>query len=776
MISKSFGEGWRFAYTPTEAWTQRVPGVAQRPVTLPHDFKLELTRTADCPSGSSEAHYPGGVGYYEKTFMADARMCGGRAMLLLDGAYRITHVRINRELVAVHTGGYTAFLADMTGKLKVGENTLLVTVDASLMPASRWYTGAGLYRDVTLLTGGQVCFAPMETRIQTEIAQGSAIVRVVAPVLGQGEDAPSMHAQVLAPNGQVVATWEGGAGEEMAIALDAPILWSPESPALYTLSLALRNGTDPLDSQAIPFGIRTVSVSAREGLTLNGRPLLLKGGCVHHDNGVLGARSHPDAEWRKVQRLKECGYNAIRCAHNPPSTAFLDACDRQGMLVIDEAFDCWREGKKQLDDHIFFETQWQQTLRSMILRDRNHPSVIMWSTGNEIVERSGISDGADWSRRLADYVRALDSTRPVNNAVCGFFEDPEIAEMAANSLSTAGEGKDFWAQRSEAFLAPLDVAGYNYLLDRYEKDHALYPERIMLGTESFPAQALDNWQAVQMHPYLLGDFVWTAWDYLGESGIGHTSFDGPTSGHKPFPYHLATCGDLDICGIKRPQSHYRDFVWSGRVTPYIATQHPRHFGSEEHLMAWGWPDIAECWNYAGHEGKPVLVTVYAAGDEVELLLEGISLGRRPAGEAHRYTATFEVPYKPGRLEAIAYACGKRIGHAQLETTGHPSALRMIAETQPDAVSMNGLLYVQVEVSDEAGRLVPDACPALEAGVDGAAELYAFGCADPEGAQQYTGTRCRAYKGRALAVLRRTGDGPVALTVTSPGLVHSVLNI
>lgn len=772
MKKTCFNDGWLFSYVPVEDWVNRGNKKAERPVTLPHDFKLELTRTAETPAGPSEGFYPGGVGYYEKTIHADEEMCAGRVLLLFDGAYRLTSVRVNRNLVTTHQGGYSAFFADLTGRLHPGENKLSVTVDASMMPASRWYSGAGLYRDVTLLTGGDATLDPWGVCVQTDDLQ---TVRVTAAYTAPAGKKCTLRHTVLGSEGNPAASGEDSADKPQTFSLANARVWSPDDPYLYTLRTELLADGQVMDTHTTRFGIRTIRVDGQEGFVLNGHSMKLKGGCVHHDNGVLGAKSHPDAERRKVRKLKENGYNAIRCAHNPPSSVFLDACDELGMLVIDEAFDCWREGKKQLDDHIFFEYHWQEELRAMILRDRNHPSIVFWSTGNEIVERSGVSDGALWSRRLADAVRELDSTRPVNNAVCRFFEDPDVAEMEANKSTAKEDGMDFWAERSAEFIKPLDVVGYNYMLDRYEKDYALFPERIFMGTESFAVEALDNWQAVQRHPYVLGDFVWTAWDYLGESGIGFSSFEGPVNFLRQFPFHLAYCGDIDICGNKRPQSHYRDFVWSGRKAPYIGVRHPEHAGKEEHLTAWGWNDLAEIWHWPGWEGKPVDVILYADGAEVELLLNGTSLGRQPCGEGERYTARFTVPYAAGTLEAIAWQNDVQIGRATLTTPDAPAAVALNPEGDA-RIAPDRLIYVPVSIVDAQGRLVSDAALPLTAKVEGAAELYAFGCANPTGDQMYVADTCNAYLGQALAVLRCTGEGPVVLRVQAEGLEQAVLSL
>jgi beta-galactosidase len=526
--------------------------------------------------------------------------------------------------------------------------------------------------------------------------------------------------------------------------------WNPEHPYLYTLTARLVQDCMVQDEERAQFGVRTIALDRERGLLLNGQPIKLKGGCVHHDNGILGAKSHPDAERRKVRLLKEAGFNAIRCAHNPPSQVFLDACDALGMLVIDEAFDVWNEGKKQLDEHITFASNWEKDLRAMIGRDHNHPCILFWSTGNEIVERFGTSGGYAWAERLAQAVRELDPTRYLTNAVCG----------AADEMKELGdENADFFERRTAPFLAPLDAAGYNYLLERYEKDHALFPQRLFMGTESFPIEALDNWEAVQKHPYVLGDFVWTAWDYLGESGIGRDIevSEGSEWGLGVFPIHQANCGDLDICGFKRPQSHFRDFVWSGREAPYVAVRCPDYTGKPEAISRWGWVDLLESWNWPGHEGQPIEVTVYAAGKEATLLLDGELIEAKPIV---RYTARFTLPYQPGVL-TVKTDCGE----ASLATTGEAVGFRLTPETEPGIVPVGGLVYVKIEAVDAQGRLVPDANLPFAAVPGEGYDLYALGCGDIAGAQNYTANQCHTFRGRAMAVLIKTAaasDCPVSI--------------
>lgn len=780
MNSYDFSHDWQFAYAENEDWSVQHGNHEYTSVNLPHDFKIGLERCKSSFSGPSEGFYPGGIGYYKKTFHVDKNMLSQRALLYFDGVYRMCEVRLNRNLIATHEGGYTGFFADLTGKMVEGENTIQVKANASMLPASRWYSGAGIYRKVTLYTGSIPCIEPWGTSIVTlpeTLSAENADILIKSKIYNPLGLPCNIRYEILDPDGNRVAadTVLNVISEtNVTFSIQYPKLWDADSPFLYTLYALVETDGGKTEPSCIKFGIRTIKADAKYGLQINGKKVLLRGGCVHHDNGLLGSAGYPASEWRKVKKLKENGYNAVRCAHNPPSTAFLDACDELGMYVIDEAFDCWREGKKLNDEHIFFETHWEEELQSMILRDRNHPSVIMWSTGNEIVERSGLSDGAVWSKKLADAVRKIDNSRPVTNALCGFFEDHLIAEMEANTKSTAGEGKDYWAAKSEKFCEPLDVVGYNYLLDRYEKDHKLYPERIIAGTESFPMEAFENWAAVEKYPYVIGDFVWTAWDYLGESGIGHTSFEGEARGLKPFPWHVANCGDLDLCGRKRPQSHYRDFLWTSRKKPYIAVQHPMNYGKTENISPWGWPDLMESWSFPGYEGKKVKVVVYASGDEAALLLNGKVLDKKPCGIATKYMQEFEVDYMPGELSVIAYENSKEVGRAFLRTADKPEKILLYPEN--DISNEDNIVFVDIQVADKNNELVPYADNEIEITVDGG-RLLAMGSGQPDSSQNYTKPIGSVWRGRTMVVIQKDKAADIVkIKATGRNLEEGILFI
>jgi beta-galactosidase len=553
---------------------------------------------------------------------------------------------------------------------------------------------------------------------------------------------------------------------------------------MYTLVSELQIDGKVVDSERVPFGIRSFSVDAKNGFRLNGAPLKLKGGCVHHDNGLLGAASYDRSEERKIELMKAAGYNAIRCAHNPPAPAMLDACDRLGMLVIDETFDCWRMGKNPNDYHLYFEEWWQRDTEAMVRRDRNHPSIILWSVGNEVPERTGISDGYAWARKQADYVRALDPTRLVTSALPFLFEEmfanPEIIAQSIADIQSLFDPKrvtptdpatDSWGNLTREFNTALDVVGYNYLYPRYEYDGKQFPGRVMAGTETFPLLAYEYWKETERFPYVIGDFVWTSIDYLGESGIGKVSFN---EGDMPFgaeyPYHLANCGDIDICGFKRPQSYFRDILWGVRGAPYLAALDPQYFGIKARFNQWGWEPVEESWTFPGQEGQPTRVDVYSAAEEVEVLVNGVSAGRKPAGAAARNKVSFEVTYQPGTIEAVSYNGGHVSGRASLLTAGQPVRLNLSADHPVLRAEFGDLSYVTIEIQDKQGCRVPNAEALLTLEVSGAGDLLAIGTANPTSEELYTGSQRKAWQGRLMAVVRATGQpGPITLKAQVEGL-------
>lgn len=620
--SRLFDANWRFLKDSTiHAEQPNYNDANWRKLDLPHDWSIEdlsdqMPNQVVGPfsrasvGGTSTGYTVGGTGWYRKAFKLNPAEKGKLVRIHFDGAYMETDVWLNGHHLGYHPYGYTPFDYDLTPYLSPqGQTNVLAVRVKNLGQNSRWYTGSGIYRHVWLTVTEPVHIAPMGVSITTpQVSDKTAQVQIETTLGNEtGKSIPvlvqttliSLTGKPIGTSQQVVTVSANGkTTSKQTITVANPQVWSPETPRLYQANVVIMSGKKRLDSITTTFGIRSISIDATRGFVLNGKRVLLKGGCVHHDNGPLGAVAIDRAEERKVELLKATGFNAVRTSHNPPSTAFLDACDRLGLLVIDEAFDMWQRPKKPQDYHRFFDEWSQRDLESMIRRDRNHPSVVLWSIGNEINERAD-SSGLIITKQLADAAHQLDPTRPITEALCVFWEHP---------------GKT-WEDSDKAFSL-LDVGGYNYEWKHYESDHQRHPDRIMLGTETFAKEAFENWQQVEKHPYVIGDFVWTAMDYVGETAIGHALFQPKTDKDStravlPWPWFNAWCGDLDLIGFKKPQSFYRDVVWRNRPIA-LAVHSPIPDGMKETVTNWGWPDEHQSWSWSGAEGKPLQVRVFRA--------------------------------------------------------------------------------------------------------------------------------------------------------------------
>lgn len=802
-------DGWRFHRGEAPgAEAPEFEDAGWRTVHLPHDWSIEELPPHSESTGEGavwgEAVVPsrigpfdrdqsegkrvtgwvlGGAGWYRKRFAVAA---GKHVEIRFDGVYMNCDVWLNGHHLGNHPYGYTSFAYDLTPHLRrEGENLLAVRV-RNEGRNSRWYSGSGLYRHVWLTVTGEIRVPLWGVSVTTpDVSPDAATVKVAVRIENRGQTAREVTVRVRlldasnagAGTHQAVQSVPAGgeAQVEHVLAVAAPKRWSPAAPHLYRAEVDLVVDGKTVDPASTTFGIRKIEVDADRGLRINGEEIKLKGGCLHHDNGVLGAAAIDRAEERRVELMKANGFNAIRCSHNPPSPAFLDACDRLGMLVIDEAFDQWERPKNPQDYHLYFREWWQRDLESMLLRDRNHPSVIFWSIGNEIPERAD-PRGVEIARQLVDEIKRLDPTRPVTAAVPFFFE--------------AGRPRP-WTESDPAFQY-LDVAGYNYQWREYEPDHARLPGRVIVGTESFPLQAFENWQFVEKHPYVIGDFVWTGMDYLGEAGIGTAQLRAPARGpaapnpappasglalgfpagatflSADYPWFDAYCGDIDLIGEKKPQSYYRDVVW-GRSKLEMAVQRPIPEGRQELISPWGWSDELRSWTWPGHEGRPLKVRVYTAGDQVRLLLNGKEIGIQPVSAETKLKAEFEVPYAPGELRAIALAKGRPIAELAFKTAGPPARLRLRADRQSLRRDRRDLAFVTVEVLDQAGELVPDAVVPITFHLRGAGELAGVGNANPKDVASFRQPRTRTFHGKCLAVVRPTGSaGSIVLRAEAEG--------
>jgi beta-galactosidase len=778
MKKQTFDQGWEYS--------EAVGMIAMfnpqwQPINLPHDAMIAKPRAASNPSGGGGGFFPGGVANYRKKFLVPEEWHGQSVQLEFEGVYMNAEVSINRQLLHLQPYGYSSFVVDITPYLVYGqENEVGVVANNTAQPNSRWYSGTGIYRHVWLRTGGSVHIQPWGVFVTTPVVDPAASVVQVATELASlsgGSEGAVLRTTVLDAEGAAVAQIETPVKRlsvQQTLLVKGAKLWSVDEPNLYTLLSEVLVGGSVVDTERTTFGIRSIAADAQDGFRLNGVPLKLKGGCIHHDHGPLGAASYDRAEERKVELLKSAGFNALRSAHNPPAPALLDACDRLGMLVIDETFDCWRRGKTPNDYHLNFEEWWERDTAALVKRDRNHPSVIMWSIGNEILESLGAPEGPAWCQRQAETVRKLDSTRFVTSAVpINFMEMMEKGELGLDLTSLPvpeDPQKDRWALLTTEFAKPLDIVGYNYLPQRYEVDSTRFPGRVIAGTETFPHMAYTFWKETERLPHVIGDFVWTAFDYLGEAGIGSVNFEGRPAFGAPYPYHLANCGDLDICGFKRPQSYYRDLLWGVRAAPFIGVLDPQHYGKPLAFSPWGWEPVIDSWTFPGEEGKPTQVDVYAIDEEVELFINGVSVGRKPAGAASQNKATFEVVYQPGTIEAVGYTGGKETGRTHLATASSPAALRLTPDRAMLEAVYGDLAFVTVEVVDQDSVVVKHGEPVISLQVSGAGELIAVGAANPLSEEPYVGSQRKAYQGRLLAVVRTTGDaGAIALEAQAGGL-------
>ena len=720
-------------------------------------------------------------------------------------------VYLNGKKLGIHPYAYTSFRFDLTPGLDFSKpNVLAVRVDDSEQPSSRWYMGAGIYRHVRVIVTEPVHVAPWGVYVRTPEASGES-AKVLVKTQTQNDSANSadvtVRTTILSTQGksvdkqqsQVQIAARGKADTTQEIALAKPSLWSPENPTLYQAVTEVVQGGKVIDRVETNFGVRTLAWTVDKGLVLNGKSIKLTGGSVHHDNGPLGAAAFDRAEERRVELLKAAGYNAVRTAHNPPSPEFLDACDRIGILVLDEPFDVWTAHKVKFDYATYFDDWWKRDIDSMVLRDRNHPSIVIWGIGNEIPELE-TEKGRVIGKQLADEVRSLDNTRPLTLAFPGTTTAPN----------------------AEAVFSLLDITGYNYnILPTYAEDHKKLPSRIMLTTESLPSKAYPLWRATQENAYVLGDLTWTAMDYLGESGIGAWSYGTPEQAKTAeqmmgsmmgntamidkmflgmangvdvmaemakggnsdpaakaamavmfhgFPWHAANCGDLDLTGYRKPQSYYRDILWNGGDRVYATVRLPEPEGKKIIAVGWAVYPTLPSWTWPGREGKDMQVEVYAGTEKVRLYLNDKLVGEMPTGVKQQRKAVFSVPYAPGTLKAVGVNGDREVATSVLETAGEPIKLRLTADRSTLHADSEDLSFVTVEAVDAQGRVQPNAANEVRFTISGPGTIVAVGNGDGTSKESYQGDHRALFDGRALVVVRTSRTaGAIRLAASAPGM-------
>jgi beta-galactosidase len=797
--------GWKFFLgDPADAESPKFNDDSWRTLNLPHDWSIEGAPSERNTTGAGGGYYPAGIGWYRKTFSPQRSWKDKRVCLEFDGVAGDTSVYLNGKKLGVHPYAYTSFRFDLTPYLDLSaKNVLALRVDNSMQPNSRWYSGSGIYRHVRLVITEPIHIAPWGVFVSTPDASGTSARVVIKTQLENTSTVPeevTLKTILESPSGiklrevsTAVQTQRGQSAEAaQEITLDRPSLWSPASPSLYRAVTRVVTNGKLRDEVQTAFGIRSLAWSAEKGLLLNGTTIKLAGGSVHHDNGPLGAAAFDRAEERKVELLKAAGFNAVRTAHNPPSAAFLDACDRLGLLVLDEPFDVWTVSKRKYDYARFFKNWWQQDIDAMVKRDRNHPSIILWGIGNEIPE-VWTPDGAPIAKQLAERVRSLDSTRPLTQAFPGATYGPN----------------------ADAAISQVDIAGYNYnLAQNGPSDHGRVPSRIMVTTESLPADAFEQWQLVQDHTYMVGEFVWAAMDYLGESGGGAWSYGEPKqaaqlnqmkkflraylakmgadgknpmagfqNGQPPnplfpgFPWHGAYCGDLDLTGFRKPSSYYRDILWNGGDRVFAVVRLPEPEGKKILAPGWSVYPTLPSWTWPGHEGKALTIEVYSGAESVQLFLNDKLVGEKPTGKEQEFKASFDVPYTPGTLKAVGLRGGKVVAENTLHTTGDAVRLKLTADRTILSADGQDLAFVTVEAIDDKGRLQMNSEQRVRFTVDGAGTIAAVGNGDGKALDSYFGKEFGLFHGRALVVLRTaTNAGQINLSAAADGVGSSSVAI
>ncbi len=760
---------WRVLDVPHD-WSVEPAPIQKEGITIGPFSKLN-------ESGAGGADYGqtlGGEGWYRKSFTIAPEDAEKLHTLYFEGIYNQSEVYINGKKVKFNHYGYTSFKVDITKYCHAAgvSNTIAIRV-VNVGENSRWYAGSGIYRNVWLIKTDKTHLEEWDTFVDaSEVSGKDAKIKFSTIVHNQGkQDSPYvLNVKIFSPQGKEVYSDSKNLiiSSESLYSSDYIIkkaeLWSVDSPVLYKAEVSVSSEGKELDKISIPFGVRTISVSAQNGFLLNGKSLKLKGGCIHHDNGLLGAAAINRAEERKVELLKANGYNAVRCSHNQVSEYFLEVCDRLGMLVIHETFDQWQKPKRNNDYHQYFDEWSDSDLIASVRRDRNHPSIITWSIGNEIEQRADIPEGDNISKRLVNTIKQYDDSR----------------------LTTIG-ANDFWDRRNQGFtwdkdiyraFQNVDVAGYNYMWWKYESDLKNYPNRIIYGSESYPKDAALTWNLVEKYPNIIGDFVWTAIDYIGEAGLAH-ALELAEGEHDPqfmgWPWYNGWCGDIDLCGDKKPQSYYRDIVWRERPIS-IAVRRPVASGKKEVVNGWGWTDELLSWNWNGYEGQPMRVNVYSRSPKVRLYLNDKLIGEKETGKED-YTATFEVPYTSGVLKAVNIDKKKETASTTLRTAGKPSAIRLIADRSKIKADKNDLSYIKVEIVDKDGNLVPDTDLQISIKCSGEGSVIASGNGGYDDMKSFRSLTPNTFRGKAIAIVQPNDRaGKIEVTVSAQGLESSTIRV
>lgn len=775
-----FNHGWQFFNNETKTSSyDEIQNAAFAEVHLPHDWSLsdvpaEVSSNAIGPfyqesiGKAATGFTRGGEGWYRKVFKLPSLPQDSLVEISFEGVAVESEVWVNHRFVGRHTHAYTSFSYDISDVVIPNADNSIVVKVTNRGLNSRWYAGSGIYRDVSLtILPHSSHFVENGVHVWTEeITASEAHLQLNTEIAGNSKGL-TLRTKVFDAHQQQVYSGDSSVDGHL-ITLERPQLWSPDQPNLYDIHCQLVSGDQVIDQIIIPFGVRIVAFDSKQGMTINGEHVFMRGGCVHHDNGLLGAVSYYDAEYRKISLLKARGYNAIRSSHNPSSRQLRAACDQLGMLMIDEAFDMWHAEKLPDDYAQYFTQDWQRDLTAMVRAARNSPCVVMWSIGNEVPERS-TDIGVEWSWKLANHIKHIDTTRPVTAALHGTPGRPQKA-----GPGTARPG--FENVIDPASSQFLDVVGYNYKLHEIEHDHSVYPDRVLYASETYAKDPLDYRILAEKAPYFIGEFLWTAMDYLGEAGIGHSYFltpDKPYPFGERFPIVVSYCGDIDLIGHQQAQSFYRDVVWG--ISPlHLAVAAPLPENTTEYLPHWGWKTQQASWTWPGYDDQTMTLFVYTSGDQISVLLNGIEHHNQAVTFDHKMMATLEVPYQPGTLSVVSFKNGVEIARQQLITASEVAQIQVSIDK---SIPTNDLYYVQIALEDASGNLCDKAIQSLDIDVIGSAVIAAFGTGNPNAVGSLQSHSAQCYQGRALLIVRRTDlKGAIDVVVHAAGLASKRITL
>ena len=820
MKKISLNHGWSFAKGTITMMDLFMGGSDKvQAVDLPHDAMIYQPRTPNTANAHQTGFYPGGEYTYLKQWEIPAEWAGHAVTLEFEGVADRCRIYINGNLAVLHHNPYTGIFVNAAPYLHYGQTNEIKVEVRSIEQSSRWYSGAGIYRDVYAWIADHDVWIPANgLRVTTKsVVDGTAELCVEVPLHSETKGKAEVEITLCGSDGTIAAAEHEAItllpNEEQRhtqlLTVKNARLWSDEDPYLYMCEIKVRQAGTALDSVTLPVGIRTLGLNAEQGFLLNGKPVKLRGTCIHHDNGVIGAATFSDAEERRCRQLKAAGFNAIRSSHHPMSKAMLAACDRLGMLVMDELSDMWTRTKNPNDYANFFADCWQDDVISVVEKDYNHPCVILYSTGNEIPE-AGTPYGAALNRKLNAAIKALDSTRYTTCGINGLMAGSdkvgemicqasgmsmeELAAMSApqesgsagadevNSMATVMVGPladaiatcPIMEDLISEFAAATDIAGYNYLTGLHEEDHRRHPNRTVLGTETFPADIVNLWAIVQRNAHVLGDFTWTGYDYLGEAGCGVFHYDGGQNFSAHWPDRLAGIGDIDILGDRKPISYLREAVYGLHKVCSIGVERMDKAGLPVSKTPWMWKDNIASWTWPGYEGQAAQIDVYANATEAELFLNGVSMGRKPIEGC---IASFTVPYQPGTLAAVCYEDGHIVSESKLHTSGEPSRLSIETEVGSHHTGDARLAFVKVRLADAQGRINRFERREITVKLEGNAVLQGFGSADPSCEGSYQDTTWLTYDGAVMAVVRGGKTrGQARLTFSSPGLPDAMTEL